>query len=96
MVLSTISPGFNNTKERGREVELLQKFRLLVQGKKIPKMDLTNEPRRLIRNAMVGTYPFAIKEDEVWQGVPVMEPAPDEKLDSGKPIPKELIGHERL
>ena len=95
-ILNTISPNFNNTEGRQREMLLLQKARFLVKGKKIPKINLTGKNRMIVRNYGVSTYPFAIKEDEVWEGVPVMEPAPDEKLDSGKPIPKELIGHERL
>ena len=87
-VLATIAPGFNNTKGRQREMLLLQKARFLVQGKKIPKMDLTNELRRLVRVEGVGNYPFAIKEDQVFKE--------GDTLDNGQPCPKELIGYERI
>jgi len=96
MILNTIAPNFNNTEGRQAQMLLLQKARFLVKGTKIPLVNLIGKPRYIVRNQAVSTYPFAIKEDQVWQGVPVLEPAPGEVTDDGTKIPKELIGHERL
>ena len=90
LVLNTIAPTFNNTDGRQREMKLLQNLRFLLNAKKIPLMDLTNEPRRIVRGEAVGTYPFAIKDDQVWKE------GEKNLMDNGKPIPKELIGHERI
>lgn len=88
-VLNTVSPGFNNMNGMQREMLLLQKARFLVKGKKIPKLDLTNEKRALVRQTAVGTYPFAIKDDPgIWEE--------GEKLDNGMILPKEFVGHERI
>ena len=88
-IMATIAPGFDNTKVRQREMLLLQKARFLVKGKKIPKMNLANEKRLIVRYQAVGTYPFAIKEDKLLNE--------ESTMDDGKtPIPKELIGHEGI
>ncbi len=89
-ILNTIAPGFDNTKVRQREMKILQKFRGLVSGSVIPRVNLTGKKRIIVRNAAVSVYPFATKEDAVWTD------APTETLDNGQRIPKELIGHERI
>ena len=95
LILNTISPNFNNTGEGqygGNQsiMNKLEKLRFLLKAQKIPKMDLRGKTRFIIRNAAVSMYPFAVREDSVWTD------APTEVLDNGQPIPKELIGHERL
>lgn len=65
-VLSTVCPQFDNlTKQMHTKKEqfLLNRLGKLLGANKIPKMDLRQEPRRIVSYESIGIYPFGIRED---------------------------------
>ena len=65
VMLKTLCPG-NSFDPKTYKYKQLTALRLLLNAKKIPAMDLSQSPMRIIAKKSCAIYPIGIKEDGVW------------------------------
>ena len=67
-VCGTLHNSTENRKDIGLPMAALRK---VLGAKKLPKLDFTKIPRRLIYKEFVATYPIGYREDAIWKDGPL-------------------------